>query len=121
MPAGRLSVVVTRRLPEPVETRMKELFNVELRDPDTKMSRDELADAMSEQDQHYNALGELQDFAAMLGQRLAEMHQLLALPSDDPAFGCEVTTAKDQKAAGKAIGAQVEHALLLLEQHQQQP
>lgn len=46
MPAGRLSVVVTRRLPEPVETRMKELFDVELRDPDTAMSRDELADAM---------------------------------------------------------------------------
>jgi glyoxylate reductase len=50
MPAQRLSVVVTRRLPEPVETRMKELFNVELRDPDTKMSRDELADAMRRAD-----------------------------------------------------------------------
>ena len=37
--------------------------------------RDELADAMSEQEQHYNALGELQDFAGMLGQRLGEMHQ----------------------------------------------
>jgi glyoxylate reductase len=46
MPATRLNVVVTRRLPEPVETRMKELFDVELRDPDTPMSRDELADAM---------------------------------------------------------------------------
>lgn len=46
MPAGRLSVVVTRRLPEPVETRMKELFDVELRDPDTAMTREELADAM---------------------------------------------------------------------------
>jgi len=46
MPAGRLSVVVTRRLPEPVETRMKELFDVELRDPDTRMTRDELAAAM---------------------------------------------------------------------------
>ena len=46
MPAGRLSVVVTRRLPEPVETRMKELFDVELRDPDTAMSREELAEAM---------------------------------------------------------------------------
>jgi glyoxylate reductase len=33
-------------LPEPVETRMKELFDVELRDPDTAMSREELADAM---------------------------------------------------------------------------
>ncbi|KAF0174023.1 MAG: 2-hydroxyacid dehydrogenase [Rhodobacteraceae bacterium] len=46
MPTERLNVVVTRRLPEPVETRMKELFNVELRDPDTPMSRDELAEAM---------------------------------------------------------------------------
>ncbi|MDO8882849.1 MAG: D-glycerate dehydrogenase [Pseudotabrizicola sp.] len=50
MPAQRLSVVVTRRLPEPVETRMKELFDVDLRDPDTKMSRDELANAMRRAD-----------------------------------------------------------------------
>ncbi len=46
MPATRLNVVVTRRLPQSVETRMKELFDVELRDPDTAMSRDELAAAM---------------------------------------------------------------------------
>lgn len=50
MPAQRLSVVVTRRLPEPVETRMKELFDVDLRDPDTKMSREELAAAMRRAD-----------------------------------------------------------------------
>ncbi|MCU0899655.1 MAG: D-glycerate dehydrogenase [Cypionkella sp.] len=50
MPAQRLSVVVTRRLPEPVETRMKELFDVELREPDTKMSREQLADAMRRAD-----------------------------------------------------------------------
>jgi len=50
MPAPRLSVVVTRRLPEPVETRMRELFDVELRDPDTKMGRDELAAAMRRAD-----------------------------------------------------------------------
>lgn len=50
MPSGRLSVVVTRRLPEPVETRMKELFDVTLRDDDTPMSRDELAKAMAEAD-----------------------------------------------------------------------
>ena len=46
MPATRLNVVVTRRLPESVETRMKELFDVELRDPDTVMSREDLASAM---------------------------------------------------------------------------
>lgn len=50
MPAGRLSVVVTRRLPEPVETRMKELFDVELRDDDGPMSREELAEAMARAD-----------------------------------------------------------------------
>lgn len=50
MPALRLSVVVTRRLPEAVETRMKELFDVELNHDDHKMSRDELVDAMKRAD-----------------------------------------------------------------------
>lgn len=50
MSSSRLSVVVTRRLPEVVETRLKELFDVELRDPDTKMSREELAAAMARAD-----------------------------------------------------------------------
>jgi glyoxylate reductase len=46
MPHQRLSVVVTRRLPEVVETRMKELFDADLRDPDTPMSREDLIRAM---------------------------------------------------------------------------
>jgi glyoxylate reductase len=46
MGQGRLLVVVTRHLPPVVETRLKELFDVELRDPDMVMSREELADAM---------------------------------------------------------------------------
>jgi glyoxylate reductase len=50
MPSKRLSVVVTRRLPDPVETRLKELFDVELRDDDTKMSRDALLEAMKRAD-----------------------------------------------------------------------
>ncbi|MDP5344953.1 MAG: D-glycerate dehydrogenase [Paracoccaceae bacterium] len=50
MPAQKLTVVVTRRLPDVVEIRMKELFNVDLRDPDTAMSRDELAAAMRRAD-----------------------------------------------------------------------
>lgn len=50
MAPERLSVVVTRRLPEVVETRMMELFDVELRDDDTPMSRDELAAAMKRAD-----------------------------------------------------------------------
>jgi glyoxylate reductase len=50
MPTARLSVVVTRRLPEAVETRMKELFDVQLRDDDTPMSRAELVEAVAEAD-----------------------------------------------------------------------
>ncbi|KPP86725.1 MAG: glyoxylate reductase [Rhodobacteraceae bacterium HLUCCO07] len=50
MPTGRLSVVVTRRLPEVVETRMKELFDVRLRDDDTPMTRAELTEAVESAD-----------------------------------------------------------------------
>ena len=50
MPDKRLSVVVTRRLPEAVETRMSELFDVTLRAEDTKMSRDALAAAIKTAD-----------------------------------------------------------------------
>jgi glyoxylate reductase len=50
MPAERLSVVVTRRLPEAVETRMTELFDVTLRADDRRMGREELADAMRRAD-----------------------------------------------------------------------
>ncbi|KAA0912155.1 2-hydroxyacid dehydrogenase [Aquicoccus porphyridii] len=50
MPTGRLSVVVTRRLPEAVETRMKELFDVRLREDDTPMARAELTEAVENAD-----------------------------------------------------------------------
>ncbi|MDP2740778.1 MAG: D-glycerate dehydrogenase [Pseudorhodobacter sp.] len=63
----RLSVVVTRRLPEVVETRMKELFNVELRDPDTRMTRDELAAAMRRADVLVPCITDQID-AGLLGQ-----------------------------------------------------
>ncbi len=67
MPAGRLSVVVTRRLPETVETRMKELFDVDLRDPDTPMSREELAAAMRRADVLVPTITDQID-AGLLGQ-----------------------------------------------------
>lgn len=50
MPSERLSVVVTRRLPEVVETRMSELFDVELRGDDTPMTQAELGAAMARAD-----------------------------------------------------------------------
>ena len=46
----RLTVVVTRRLPEPVETRLRELFDVRLNDDDRPMDADALAAAMAEAD-----------------------------------------------------------------------
>ncbi|MND47042.1 Trehalose synthase/amylase TreS [compost metagenome] len=82
--------------------------------------RDELADAVSEQEQHYNALGELKDFAAMLGQRLGEMHQVLAAPSANPDFLPQVTTQKEALASAKDVAAQIERALNLLKQHKNQ-
>lgn len=45
MPSERLSVVVTRRLPAPVEARLSELFDTTLRPDDTPMTRDELVQA----------------------------------------------------------------------------
>ena len=50
MPKPPLSVVVTRRLPEPVEARLGELFDVRLRQDDTPMTRDELAEALKTAD-----------------------------------------------------------------------
>ena len=47
MPSKRLSVVVTRRLPQVVETRMTELFDVTLRTDDTPMPREALAAALA--------------------------------------------------------------------------
>ena len=67
MPAARLSVVVTRRLPDVVETRMKELFNVELRDADTRMTREELAAAMRRADVLVPTITDTID-AGLLGQ-----------------------------------------------------
>ncbi len=50
MPSARLSVVVTRRLPAPVEKRLCELFDTTLREDDTPMTREELARALKTAD-----------------------------------------------------------------------
>ncbi|MCK5502603.1 MAG: D-glycerate dehydrogenase [Tritonibacter mobilis] len=67
MPRERLSVVVTRRLPAPVETRLSELFDVRLRTDDTPMSREELAAAMKEADVLVPTVTDTID-AGLLGQ-----------------------------------------------------
>src|SRR5215217_2495197 len=47
MAVKKPKVIVTRKLPDPVETRMRELFDTELNVDDRPMSPDELIDAMS--------------------------------------------------------------------------
>ncbi len=67
MPGQKLSVVVTRRLPEAVETRMSELFNVELREEDRPMSRSELVAAVQRADVLVPSVTDRID-AGLLGQ-----------------------------------------------------
>jgi glyoxylate reductase len=67
MPGDRLKVVVTRRLPEPVETRMTELFDTRLREDDTPMTREELARALAEADVLVPNLADRID-AGLIGQ-----------------------------------------------------
>jgi len=51
MPAAKnLKVIVTRKLPDPVETRMRELFDAELNLDDKPMSAEQLKDAMQRAD-----------------------------------------------------------------------
>ena len=67
MPKERLSVVVTRRLPAEVETRLSELFDVSLRDDDTQMTRQEIVDAMKTADVLVPTITDTVD-ASMIGQ-----------------------------------------------------
>ena len=56
-----LKVIVTRRLPEPVETRLRELFDVELNETDEKMDADTWADALKRADVLVATLGDVID------------------------------------------------------------
>ncbi|MEL7131791.1 MAG: D-glycerate dehydrogenase [Pseudomonadota bacterium] len=67
MPKERLSVVVTRRLPAEVETRLSELFDVILRDSDAPMSRSEVVEAMKAADVLVPTITDTVD-GAMIGQ-----------------------------------------------------
>ncbi|HBM59532.1 MAG TPA: D-glycerate dehydrogenase [Citreicella sp.] len=67
MPQKRLSVVVTRRLPEVVETRLTELFDVTLREDDTPMTRAELVAAVASADVLVPTITDVID-AGLIGQ-----------------------------------------------------
>ncbi len=72
MRSQRLSVVVTRRLPEPVEARLGELFDVTLRGDDAAMSHDDLIAAARGADILVPTLSDRIDaaFLAAVGERL---------------------------------------------------
>ena len=67
MASERLSVVVTRRLPEKVEARMGELFDVTFRPDDTPMSRDEIAARLPKADILVPTLAEAVDASLIVG------------------------------------------------------
>jgi lactate dehydrogenase-like 2-hydroxyacid dehydrogenase len=67
MSSDRLSVVVTRRLPEPVERRLGELFDVQLRQDDIPMTREELVAGVQNADVLVPTLSDRID-AGLIGQ-----------------------------------------------------
>ena len=67
MAPERLSVVVTRRLPGPVEARMAELFDVTLNKSDAPMSRADLANAMAAADVLVPSLNDRIDAGLLAG------------------------------------------------------
>ena len=65
----------------------------------------------------YSALDQLATFAATLGRRLGEMHQVLAAPCDNPAFTPEIAGAERVTLWGQRVRERVEEALELLARH----
>ena len=72
MARKRMTVIVTRRLPERVETRMTELFDARLRDDDQPMDRAEIAAALKDADVLVPTIGDRidQSMLAQAGERL---------------------------------------------------
>ena len=76
MPERRLKVAVTRKLPDPVEARMAELFDVALREDDAPMTDAELGAAMASSDVLVPTLGD--EIDAGLLARAGEDLRLIA-------------------------------------------
>ncbi|TRO39177.1 maltose alpha-D-glucosyltransferase [Pseudomonas putida] len=79
--------------------------------------RDQMEPTRNDAEAHTDALAELSGFAALLGQRLGEMHLLLAAPTEDPAFQPRPSDARDSERWRAQISTELTHALDLLAQH----
>jgi len=95
MAAKKLKVVVTRRLPDPVETRMRELFDAELNHDDAPMSADALAAAMTRADVLVSTVTDRLD--SRLLSRAGEQLRLIAQ------FGAGVDNIDVQTAVQRGI------------------
>lgn len=73
--------------------------------------RESLSAGTSSMDTQYPVMFELENFATLLGQRLAEMHLLLAQPSSNPRFGVIETTAADIAPWVSRINQRIEQVL----------
>ncbi len=60
-------------------------------------------------------------FAAAIGRRLGELHALLALPADDPAFAPEPADAATLEHWAEAAAAQIDAALAVLRETKEWP
>ncbi len=95
MAAKKLKVIVTRKLPAPVELRLKELFDAELNDSDAPLSAAALADAVSRADVLVPTVTDRID-AGVLG-RAGEQLRLIAQ------FGAGVDNIDVQSAIQRGI------------------
>ena len=91
------------------------------RDTLERAIRDQLAGGMSEQENQFIALAELESFAGTLGRRLGQMHLLLADPDGGEGFGYAVADESDCAQWATHIREQLDAALDAIEQHPAQP
>ncbi|WP_447553822.1 maltose alpha-D-glucosyltransferase [Vreelandella sp. EE22] len=66
----------------------------------------------------FGAFEELEEFTSTLGQRLGELHKVLAAPTDNPAFAPEVAGPEHVAHWKERVGLRVDEALTILERHQ---
>lgn len=77
--------------------------------------RDRLTAGTSSMDIQYPAMDELESFAQIAGERLAEMHCLLAKETDTAGFGCRGSSNKDMSDWARNINDHFHQVLSILE------
>ena len=95
MPSKRLKVIVTRRLPDTVELRLKELFDTELNQADVAMTSEQLTDAVQRADVLVSTVTDKID-----GRILAQAGENLRLIAQ---FGAGIDNVDVQSAVQRGI------------------